>query len=93
MSQRNSFSRTLPACFDSIPASSGSKVATGGVALLALGVLGLVEATGAAAIYAAALTLGGLLLADMAAVNRSLNNPSRCVAARERVRVRPLRNR
>jgi hypothetical protein len=93
MLQRNSVSRTFAGCFDRIPELAGGRVSTGGVALLALGLVRVMDAAGAAAIYAAALTLGGLLVADIPAVKSSTNDPSRCVVARERVRVRPLRNR
>jgi hypothetical protein len=65
--------------------------ASGIIALTALGVGCQIAATTAAATYAAALTLGGFLLARAVAVKRKRgsNEPSKSWVELKRVRVRP----
>jgi hypothetical protein len=103
MSHRNSIGRALAARFDRLIGSSGARLARGGIALLGLGAVYLMdeatglmdEATGlmdeatAAATHAAALTLGGLLLAGAVAVKRRSHQPTRQLLEFRRVRVHP----
>ena len=93
MSERNSTSRTLAARFHRIAGSSHGYFATGGMALLALGVVGLMDEASAAAILATAFTLGGLLLAAVAVITRTSNEPWKCRAEHGQVRVRTVRHR
>ena len=92
MSERNSINRTLAAFFHRIAGSSHGYFATGGMALLALGVVGLMDEASAAAILATAFTLGGLLAAA-AVIRRTSNEPCKCRVEHGRVRVHTVRHR
>jgi hypothetical protein len=92
MSERNSINRTLAVRFYRIAGSSHGYFATGGMALLALGVVGLMDEATAAATLAAAFTLGGLLLAAAAVITRNSNEPCKCRVEHGQVRVRPARH-
>jgi hypothetical protein len=63
--------------------------ASGIIALTAFGVVCQIAATTAAVTYAAALTLGGFLLARAVAVKRGSHEPSKSLVELKRVRVRP----
>ena len=89
MSERNSIGRRFAARVDRLCGSFGGTAASGIIALTALGVVCQITATTAAATYAAALTLGGLLLARAVAGKRGSNEPSKCLVELKRVRVRP----
>jgi hypothetical protein len=89
MSERNSSSRTFAARVDRLRGSFGGMAASAIIALTALGVGCQIAETTAAATYAAALTLGGFLLARAVAVKRGSNEPSKSWVELQRVRVRP----
>lgn len=93
MSERHAINRTLAARFHRIVGSSHGNFATGGMALLALGVVGLMDEATAAATLAAASTLGGLLLAAAAVIRRTSNEPCKCRVGHGRVRAHPVRHR
>ena len=89
MSERNPTSRRFAARVDRLRGSFGGTAASGIIALTALGVGCQIAETTAAATYAAALTLGGFLLARAVAVKRGSNEPSKSLVELKRVRVRP----
>jgi hypothetical protein len=74
--ERNSVGRKLTGCFDRFCRFTGGGIAAGQIALIALGVLCLVNETTATATCVTALSLGWLLLVGALTVKRGSNQPS-----------------
>ena len=92
MSQRIPIGRALVAPFIRVRASAGRIVAAA-IAVSALRLVILMEAPGATASYAVALAFGALLLIGALVVKRGLQEPPKCLAESQRVRVQPRRYR
>jgi uncharacterized membrane protein HdeD (DUF308 family) len=87
MSQRNSIGRSLASRFDTF-SGSWHGIAAGGIALVAIGAMCLVEEPTATANYAIAVVFGGLLLVGGVAAKRGSKDPSESLVKLKRVRVR-----
>jgi uncharacterized membrane protein HdeD (DUF308 family) len=90
MSERNSIGRSLAARFDTFTGSRGG-IAAGGIALVAIGAMCLMEEPTTTANYAVAVAFGGLLLVGGVVAKRGLNQPCRRLGQPRR--VHPVRHR
>jgi hypothetical protein len=90
MSERNSMVRKVAWRFDQLRGSLGWTATSGIIALTALGFDCQASEAPAAATYATALALGGLMLVRAVAVNRGASKSSKSLLEFKPVRVRPL---